>query len=205
MIAVHPTYFQGHVRFEVVDSNNEKVPGLQVVASRDDDSSMNALYRNGAYEIDTELPSGISTFNLRVVCLFLYLMQIRSQEGKTLYNDKVAVISTVDFVVPSVSVSIDKKTTEISLPATKLTSFVLEPKTSVVIKTTPQTVDDFAPTTALLVVASSQKKISIPMVKNGVYYILFIIILRIHSRFPSFLQEMILLCHLIMRKVIMSL
>lgn len=70
MIAVHPTYFQGHVCFEVVDSNNEKVTGLQVVASRDDDSSMNALYRNGAYEIDTELPSGISTFNLLVVGYF---------------------------------------------------------------------------------------------------------------------------------------
>ena len=101
--------------------------------------------------------------------------------------------------------SIDKKTTEISLPVTKLSSFVLDPKTSVVIKTTPQTVDDFAPTTALLVIASSQKKISIPMVKNGVGHILFIIIHRIHSKSPSFLPEMILLYHLIMKKVIMSL
>ena len=93
---------------------------------------------------------------------------MRSQEGNTIFNNKVYVVSTIDFTVPSVSVTVDKETTEISLPVKKAVSLAFAPKTSVTLKTTPKTAKDFVPTTALLVIASAAKKISLPMTKNGV-------------------------------------
>lgn len=81
-------------------------------------------------------------------------------------------MSTVDFKIPSVSVTVDKATTEIRIPVKKTTSFSFGPKSSIAVKTTPETVEDFVPTTALLVIASPSKKISLPMVKNGVIIVL---------------------------------
>lgn len=93
---------------------------------------------------------------------------MRSQEGNTIFNDKVNVVSTVDFVVPSVSVKVDKEATEISLSGKKAVSLAFAPTSSVTVKVTPKTAKDFVPTTALLVIASPAKKISLPMTKNGV-------------------------------------
>ena len=59
---------------------------------------------------------------------------MRSQEGNTIFNDKVNVVSTVDFVVPSVSVKVDKEATEISLSGKKAVSLAFAPTSSVTVK-----------------------------------------------------------------------
>lgn len=168
-LSVNASYNNGYVRFEVVDGNHEPVLGLQVVVGTDDMPSKKAVFKNGAYEIDITLPSGITEFNTRVLSQFLFFItQIRSQEGTIIFNKKVSVVSTVEFIIPSVSVIIDKATTEIAIPVNKQMSFSLNPKSSVTVRTTPKTVDDFVPTTALFVIASGNKKISLPMTKNRV-------------------------------------
>ena len=73
-VSVNASYKQGHVRFEVVDSNKESLSGLQVVVSKGDEPSMNAVFRNGAYEVDTAIPTGITDFNLRVDITIVILL-----------------------------------------------------------------------------------------------------------------------------------
>lgn len=70
-VSVSSSYKQGHVRFEVLGKNREPLTGLQVIVSKEDEPSMNAVYRNGAYEVETQLPVGIAEFNLRVVIIVL--------------------------------------------------------------------------------------------------------------------------------------
>lgn len=66
-LSVNASYSNGYVRFEVVDGNHEPVLGLQVVVGTDDMPSKKAVFKNGAYEIDITLPSGITEFNTRVL------------------------------------------------------------------------------------------------------------------------------------------
>lgn len=168
-VSVNASYNDGHVRFEVVDGKHEAMLGLQVVVSMDDVPSKKAVFKNGVYEIDMTLPSGINDLNTRVSSQFLFFItQIHSQEGTVIFNKKVSVVSTVEFNIPSVSIIIDKATTEIAIPVSKHMSFSLNPKSSVTVKTTPKTVSDFVPTTALFVISSQNKKISLPMTKNRV-------------------------------------
>ena len=65
-VSVSSSYKEGTARFEVVGRNKEALPGLQVIVSKEDEPSVNAVFRNGAYEVDTQLPVGIADFNVRV-------------------------------------------------------------------------------------------------------------------------------------------
>lgn len=65
-VSVNASYNDGHVRFEVVDGKHEAMLGLQVVVSMDDVPSKKAVFKNGVYEIDMTLPSGINDLNTRV-------------------------------------------------------------------------------------------------------------------------------------------
>ena len=65
-ISVVSSYKQGRIRFEVTGVNKEDLSGSQMIVARDDEPSMNSVFKNGGYEVSTVLPVGITEFDVRV-------------------------------------------------------------------------------------------------------------------------------------------
>lgn len=99
---------------------------------------------------------------------------MRNREGTVVSKSIVTVVATTQIEFPSFSLSLDRKTTEYSIPFKQDLPIKLGPKTAVSLKVVAKTVGEFVPTTTLLLLEDSTgKKLTLPMIMNTVVLLSF--------------------------------